>query len=166
MEGLTQPTALLKPFAQDGDKNTIPDVNTDTTKPELASLTLGFPSTVSTNPNQGGLPPERKDFNGLGYLTTLYDHFYQCGGTFTFNQDICDAIGGYPIGARLWYYNGTKSLILRSTKNNNEDNFITNPSVIGTSWIPDTVTASQFQVVNALPQNPESDVFYFIKEQQ
>ena len=144
MQTLTQPTLLLKPFAESGDKNTIPSVNTDTSNPQLADLTNGFPQITSMSPDNGGLPPERKDFNGLGYLTTTYDYFYQAGGTFTWNDTICQAIGGYPLGARLWYTdsNGDTN-ILRSTKGNNTDNFTTNPSFIGTSWVKDTPTTSE-----------------------
>lgn len=165
MENLTQPTLLLKPFAQSGDKNTIPNLNTDTSNPQLADLTNGFPQITSESPDDGGLPPERKDFNGLGYLTTLYDYFYQCGGTFTWNDTIATAIGGYPLGARLWYTdsNGV-TLILRSTKANNLDNFTQDSSYIGTSWVKDTVTTDTFQVVTELPANPISDVYYFIKD--
>lgn len=163
MESLTQPTLLLKPFADEGDKNTIPDENTDTSNPQLADLTNGFPAITSESPDDGGLPPERKDFNGLGYLTTLYDFFYQAGGTFTFDVTISSAIGGYPLGARLWYFDGDESYIVRSTKANNTDNFITTPSYIGTSWVKDTVTVSQFQVVDTLPANPLDNTFYFVR---
>lgn len=163
MQGLTQPTLLLKPFADEGDKNTLPDVNTDVSNPQKADLTNGFPEITSLKPSEGGLPPERKDFNGLGYLTTVYDHFYQCGGTFTYNTTIANAIGGYPNGARLWYKDGNKSMIVRSTKDDNKDNFVSNPSFIGTSWVVDTVTTDTFQVVNALPQNPVNGVFYFVR---
>lgn len=143
MQSLTQPTLLLKPFAESGDKNSIPTTNTDTSNPQRADLTNGFPAVTSLSPDSGGLPPERKDFNGLGYLTTSYDYFYQAGGTFTFNATISTAIGGYPLGARLWYTdNNGKTYILRSTKGNNEDNFVTTPSYIGTSWVKDTATQS------------------------
>lgn len=164
MQTLTQPTLLLKPFADSGDKNTIPETNTDTSNPQLADLTNGFPRITSESPDDGGLPPERKDFNALGYLTTLYDYFYQVGGTFTWNDTIANAIGGYPLGARLWYTdtNGV-TLILRSTKGNNLDNFTQNQSYIGTSWVKDTVTTDTFQVVDSLPQNPVNDVFYFVR---
>lgn len=135
MQSLTQPTLLLKPFAESGDKNTIPVTNTDASNPQLADLTNGFPAITSEDPDDGGLPPERKDFNGLGYLTTTYDFFYQAGGTFTFNTIVSNAIGGYPLGAKLWYTNSNgNSVILTSTKANNQDNFISNPSYIGTSW--------------------------------
>ena len=133
MQTLTQPSLLLKPFADQGDKNTIPDVNTDASEPQKADFTNGFPAIVSLPSDQGGLPPERKDFNALGYLTTLYDFFYQAGGTFTFDPTTSTAIGGYPLGARLWYTNDAGvSMILRSTIQNNTNNFLTNPSVIGT----------------------------------
>lgn len=164
MQTLTQPTLLLKPFAEEGDKNTIPVTNTDATNPQLADLTNGFPEITSLDPDDGGIPAERKDFNALGYLTTLYDYFYQAGGTFTWNDTIANAIGGYPLGARLWYTdtNGV-TLILRSTKGNNLDNFTQNQSYIGTSWIKDTVTTDTFQVVDSLPQNPVNGVFYFVR---
>lgn len=143
MQSLTQPSILLKPFAEDGQRNSIPLENTDTSNPQLADLTNGFPAITSEDPDDGGLPPERKDFNGLGHLTTTYDYFYQAGGTFTYNATIATAIGGYPLGARLWYTdtNGN-TVILRSTKANNSDNFITTPSYIGTSWVADTPSLS------------------------
>ena len=143
MQDLTQPTLLLKPFAESGDKNSIPVTNTDTSNPQRADLTNGFPQITSKLPSAGGLPPERKDFNALGYLTTTYDFFYQAGGTFTFNTTVASAIGGYPLNARLWYTdNNGASVILRSTKVNNSDNFVTTPSYIGTSWVQETPALS------------------------
>lgn len=142
MQTLTQPTLLLKPFAESGDKNALPDVNTDLSNPQKADLTNGFPQITGLKPAQGGLPPERKDFNALGYLTTTYDFFYQAGGTFTFDPTISTAIGGYPLGARLWYTdsNGV-TMILRSTVQNNTDNFNDGSETgIGTTWVPDTPT--------------------------
>jgi len=135
MQNLTQPTLLLKPFAESGDKNTLPVTNTDLANPQLADLTNGFPQITSQSPDNGGLPPERKDFNALGYLTTTYDWFYQAGGRFTFNSTVANAINGYPLNAALWYTdNSGNTTLLRSTKANNKDNFVTTPSFIGTSW--------------------------------
>lgn len=51
---------------------------------------------------------------------------------------MAEVIGGYPENALLWYYpdeNNVTAKWLRSTKANNTDNFITNPEVIGTSWV-------------------------------
>lgn len=142
METLTQPTLLLKPFAESGDKNTIPVTNTDASNPQLADLTNGFPQITSETPANNGLPPERKDFNGLGYLTTTYDYFAQAGGTYTFNQTVSDAIGGYPEGSRLWYTPSSgETMIVRSLIQNNTYNFNTDPSYIdGVKWKVDTPT--------------------------
>lgn len=132
MQTLNQPTLLLKPFAESGDKNTIPVTNTDVSEPQRADLTNGFPEVTSLDPDDGGIPAERKDFNALGYLTTSYDYFYQAGGTFTYNATVATAIGGYPLNARLWYTDSDGiSMILRSTIGNNTNNFLTDPSVIG-----------------------------------
>lgn len=139
MQTLTQPTLLLKPFAESGDKNTIPTTNTDVSNPQRADLTNGFPSITSETPDNGGLPPERKDFNGLGYLTTTYDFFYQAGGQYTFNSTISTAIGGYPQGARLWYTDSNgNTVVVRSLIQNNTYDFVSNPSYIdGTKWTID-----------------------------
>lgn len=180
MQTLTQPTLLKKPFAEDGDRNVIPLDNTDGTDPvadpdeaQRADLTVGFPPITGLLPANGGIPPERKDFNALGYLTTVYDWFYQAGGTFTWNDDIVEAIGGYPEGARLWYTkNNGETIIVRSGKGNNEDNFTEDESLIdGVSWIQDTPTMSDFnsfagkwKVVQSLPGTPDPDTFYFVEE--
>lgn len=135
MQGLTQPELLLKPFCSSGNKNTLPDVNTDALNPQKADLTNGFPAITEGSPDDGKIPPERKDFNGLGYLTTSYDFFYQAGGTFTFSSTIATAIGGYPKGAKLWYKNADGvCMILESAKENNSDNFLLDNSYIGDSW--------------------------------
>lgn len=131
----SQPELLLKVFAEDGTRNTLPVVNTDTSNPQKADLTNGFPVETEGSPDDGKLPPERADFNALGYLTTSYDFFYQAGGTFTFSSTIASAIGGYPQGARLWHTNSSGvSMLLESTKDDNEDDFTDDESYIGTSW--------------------------------
>lgn len=175
MQTLTQPTLLKMPFAKDGDKNNLPEENDDATNPQLADLKNGFPPITSLLPANGGIPPERKDFNALGYLTTLYDYFYQVGGTFGWNDDICEDIGGYPVGARLWYtkQNG-ETIIVRSMIGNNTYNFTQDESYIdGEKWKQDTPTMSDFtafinrwQLVQSLPGTTDPDVWYFIEEQE
>ncbi len=126
---LEKPGALLKPFASQGDKNTIP---VDATGTQAASLQEGFPPITSTPISQGGIPPERKDFNGLGYLLSNLYFYLQNGGQFTFDKDVSDAIGGYPEGAIL---NFTDTLTgdsyrVRSLIPNNTHNFNINPAYI------------------------------------
>ena len=108
----------------------------------------------------------------------------QNGGFYTFRQDISDAIGGYPINARLYYVNTSGDIqILQSLKSNNTANFVTTPSYIddGVNWktvIP-TVTwvTSQLQPISqavtdlsnkfvdtgSLPANPDPNTWYFLR---
>lgn len=135
MESLTIPQILSGAFAYNGQKNTIPDAPTGSF---LASIQEGFPPITMMPKKNGGQPPEGKDFNGILNLVSQFYFFTQNGGTYTFNQSVSDAIGGYPENALLWYYpdeNNVTAKWLRSTKANNTDNFITNPEVIGTSWV-------------------------------
>lgn len=135
MESLTIPQILSGAFAYNGQKNTIPDAPTGSF---LASIQEGFPPITMMPKKNGGQPPEGKDFNGIFNLMSQFYFFTQNGGTYTFNQSVSDAIGGYPENALLWYYpdeNNVMAKWLRSTKANNTDNFITNPEVIGTSWV-------------------------------
>lgn len=184
MDTLQKPSALDIPFANSGTKNTIPSAPTGT---NLASLSEGFPPVTSESIASGGIPPSRADFNALGYLTTSQYYYLQNGGIFTFDQDVSDAIGGYPLGAVLYYTNSNNlTYLVRSLIGNNTYNFVENPSYIdGTHWqyvssTPITQDVSEnstgnvystaavnnkFQLVDALPSNPDADTFYFIKAQ-
>lgn len=142
-----QPDALSMPFANNGDKSTIPSSATGTNK---ASLTEGFPQITSESIADGGIPPSREDFNALGNISTSHNYFMQNGGGYTFVPAVSTAIGGYPKGALLWYRPSTGNpQLLVSTKNNNKDNFNTNQSYIGTegsgkSWEIVTVSGSNY----------------------
>ena len=143
MQDLTLPQVLSGAFAYNGEKNTIPDAPTGSF---LASIQEGFPPITMMPKKNGGQPPEGKDFNGILNLVSQFYFFTQNGGTYTFNQSVSDAIGGYPEGARLWYVDDDgQASLLRSTKGNNTDNFVTNPEVIGTSWVLDIVTQGYVQ---------------------
>ena len=128
---LDQPGALSAPFAYSGDKNSIPTMATGT---QAASLEEGFPAITSTPISEGGIPPQRTDFNGLGYLLSSQYYYLQNGGRFTFNQEVSDAIGGYPQGAILQYTNGATSYQVISLINNNTYNFVNNPSYINDTY--------------------------------
>lgn len=144
MQDLTLPQVLSGAFAYNGEKNTIPE---EPTGSFLASIQEGFPPITMMPKKNGGQPPEGKDFNGILNLVSQFYFFTQNGGTYTFNQSVSDAIGGYPEGARLWYVDSStgEASLLRSTKGNNTDNFVTNPEVIGTSWVLDIVTQGYVQ---------------------
>lgn len=144
-------TPLAMPFANNGTKNTIPDSATGTGR---ASLTEGFPPITQTPIAEGGIPPSRADFNGILNIATMLPFFLQQGGYYTFDATVSTLIGGYPENALLYYLDSSGSLhLLRSTKINNTDNFITTPSVIGSSWVDITPGAD---LVNEHNQDPDA----------
>ena len=131
---IIQPLAISQPVAVSGIKNTIPE---NATGSNLASIQEGFPQKTMISPQDGGEPPYGQDFNGLFYLSTDQRVYTQNGGIITFNQDVSDAIGGYPQGAILDYYvSSTQSFSkVVSLIDNNTNNFVTTPSYIdGVNW--------------------------------
>lgn len=135
MNSLQAPETLKLPFANNGQKNEIPLV-AEGANSNKATLTDGFPPITMRPKEDGGKPPEGKDFNGILYLATSFYFAFQNGWLPTFEQSVSDAIGGYAKGAILWYNGRESRQALQSAKNDNTDNFNENPDFIGTSWIP------------------------------
>lgn len=121
-------TKIKRPFADTGQRNNIPDSVASTSN--LASMQAGWNSTTSTPIDEGGIPPNRLDFNGLGYLATQVLLFLQQGGFMTYDATVSSNIGGYPKGAILWVLNsnGLPAYAVRSQVNNNTNNPATNMS--------------------------------------
>ena len=134
MENQQTPQVLAQPFAAQGDKNTIPNAATGTNK---ASLQEGFPPITGQPINQGGIPPERQDFNGAMNLNSQFYFAFQNGWWPTFSQEVSDAIGGYPQNAILCYFVPASNSVqfVRSLIPNNTYNFVTTPSYIGQYWV-------------------------------
>lgn len=131
---IIQPLAIRAPFAVNGDKN-IPNYNASGT--ETSSINLGFlPITSEQLPPDGnGKAPERVDFNGMFYLATDLRVFQQNGGLITYNTNVVNKIGGYPKGAVLAYLTNNGLGFVESCIEDNNQNFITSPSLInGTVW--------------------------------
>ena len=140
MQTQQTPQVLEQPFAAQGDKNTIPNAATGTNK---ASLQEGFPPITGHPINQGGIPPERADFNGAMNLNSQFYFAFQNGWWPTFSQEVSDAIGGYPQGAVLWLFDMANKVYtpLLSLVGNNTYNFNTNKDYIGQYWakiLPDS----------------------------
>lgn len=142
-QSLNTPDVLTQPIAQNGDKNTIPNTN-DQSLGEMSQST-GFPAICSTPITDGGKAPRRGDFNGAFNLISQQHFFFQNGGMNTFRQDVSNAIGGYPLNARLWYTDSNnESVIVRSLIQNNTYNFNTNPSYIdGVHWVVEIESGSK-----------------------
>lgn len=156
MDNLQAPEVLALPFANNGQKNEIPVAATGT---NAASLTEGFPPITMKLKEEGGRPPEGKDFNGAMYMLSSFYFAFQNGWMPTFEQEVSDAIGGYAKGAILWYTANESRQALQSQKNNNTDDFNANPDYIGVSWkavFPDLQTIQEsipisLQVGDLLP---------------
>ena len=119
---------IQQPFANGGQKADIPNSATGTNR---ASMQEGWNSITSTPIADGGTPPNRLDFNGLGYMATVLLYFLQQGGFIQYDSTISGYIGGYPKGAILWVVsNGIPQYAVRSTINNNTNN----PASNMTGW--------------------------------
>ena len=126
------PLAIGSPIAVNGDKNIPPQTASGT---DTSSINLGFLPITSEPLDDGGVAPERTDFNGMFYLATDQRVFLQNGGVITYNADVATAIGGYPEGAILGNIdsNGNFGLV-KSLVDNNQYNFVTTPSYINNTY--------------------------------
>ena len=130
---IVSPTAIQAPFAINGDRN-IPNYNASGT--ETSSIDLGFLPVTSQPLNDGGIAPERTDFNGMFYLSTDQRVYLQDGGLITYDDNVVSEIGGYPQDAILSYIDGDGNLgFVKSLIDDNANDFILNPALIdGTHW--------------------------------
>lgn len=153
---LKTPKVMPSEFCADGDKNTIL-TSPSTSNPQLANFSTGFPAITQTPIPNGGIPPERADFNGMFNLLSSALVYIQNGGQWTFVPEVSNAIGGYPAGAILNYYDATNKVNKRviSNINNNVNNFLLDPSQIGDSSKPWSYTENT-PIVQDL-KNPSAD---------
>lgn len=130
---LIAPEAIGTPIAFNGDKN-IPSQTAGST--DTSSISAGFLPITSEPLDEGGIAPERTDFNGMFYLSTDQRFYLQNGGRITFDANVSTKIGGYPKDAILDYLNSDGVyMLVRSLIDNNTYNFITNPDYIdGEHW--------------------------------
>ena len=113
-------------FATNGLKNNIPVAD-----PQMfssASYEKGFPKSTMKKVTEGGIPPQGKDFNGILNEISSHTVWTNAGGTYKFNGELSNAIGGYAKGAVLVADNLKFAVI--SLVNNNKRNFNTDPSSI------------------------------------
>lgn len=101
MQASQIPAKLPVPFANSGDKNTIPNTSLIGVTPGAASFPDGFPPLTSTAISSGGIPPTREDFNGAFYSLSAAIRWLQAGGLAVYDSSFSTAVGGYPNGAVL-----------------------------------------------------------------
>ena len=92
---MANPDLILIPFAQDGDKNTIPVELSIGDPVYRASLKVGFPPNTRIPKDIGGEPPDGLDFNGILNVLSQAIVFMQKGNAYQFDA----ALAPYPIGA-------------------------------------------------------------------
>lgn len=83
---VNQPSILPSAFAAEGDKNTIPANNDGLSG--LASVAKGFPPITQVPLAQGGLPPQRQDFNGIFNLFSQFLLYAQNGGVYAYSNQL------------------------------------------------------------------------------
>ena len=88
---VNQPTPLSNELAWNGDKNPIPDTN-DGSK-GLFSVEYGFPYVTQQPLAQGGIPPQRNDFNGVLNLLSKFIRYFQNGGVFAYSENMDYSVG-------------------------------------------------------------------------
>ena len=131
---VTKPELMPVPFANAGLKNTIPVTPPGGSAINQASYDAGFPPTTMTPIVSGGKPPRGRDMNGILYDVTSHLTYLNAGGQDWFDADFASKIGGYPLGAVLQSNDGKSSYV--SIVDNNTTDFNSDPSSIGTSWLP------------------------------
>lgn len=98
---MTQPELLPSAFAAEGDVNEIPASNDGTAG--LASFALGFPVINQTPIAQGGIPPQRMDFNGIFKRITEFLMYVQSGGVFAYDASQTYDAGAFVISGGTYY---------------------------------------------------------------
>lgn len=132
---IEKPDLLPIPFCKTGAKNIIPvEPNTTPGKTNFASFNIGFPPVTMIPIEAGGIAPEGMDLNGILYDVTSHLTYLNAGGQYWFDADFASKIGGYPLGAVLQSNDGKSSYV--SIVDNNTTDFNSDPSSIGTSWLP------------------------------
>ncbi|WOZ14994.1 tail spike protein [Acinetobacter phage vB_AbaM_AB3P2] len=150
---MTNPTLITTPFAENGDKNVIPE--SVGVEPQNATMQVGFPPITQQKISEGGIPPERNDFNGMFNLVTQHLVHLNKGLPYEFDQSFANAIGGYPLNARLMLDNGD---IVRSTVANNTNN----PNNDMTGWVKKE-SISTVNSIYDLPSTANDGDVIFVK---
>lgn len=93
------------------------------------TISNGLKKEYSTPISENGKYLSRTAINAIANLCLQGLAFHSYGGYETFRNGI-----SYPMGAILSWNLGDSIYLVRSTKANNTDNFVSNTSYIGTSW--------------------------------
>ena len=127
--------------------------STSTSASDTCVQDNGFLPITSIDLDNGGIAPERKNFNGLFYLSTDQRFYLQNGGFITYSASVATAIGGYPQDAILDFIdsNGMYKKV-RSLIDDNVNNFVSDESLIdGVHWEEITMGGSSRNIGEIVP---------------
>lgn len=151
MQLADSPRKVALPFAENGEKNTIPEGSSPSAG--FASMNDGFPPLTRQPVGSGGIPPQGLDMNGILYYLSSLNKWQSAGGSFVYDSTFAtdSDVGGYPNGAILLRADGTGFWL------NQADNNTTNPDTGGANWQPinnvgvtsKTLTGSDVTLTNA-----------------
>ena len=137
---MPNPDLILMPFAQDGNKNTIPLERAITDPIYRASWKAGFPPDTRLPKDLGGEAPDGLDFNGVLNALSQAVVFLQKGNAYQFDA----ALAPYPIGALV--RSNDNLTTYQSTVPNNSNNPNSNMSgwrvYNGSGFIVDNLTTN------------------------
>ena len=86
----SQPANLFPmPFAANGNKTVIPPAQQS---PGRAGMAQGFPWETQLPLSQGGVAPNRLDFNGILYMLSAFAFWQQSGGQWTYTPSLNYAV--------------------------------------------------------------------------
>lgn len=130
---MKNPKLITKPFAQNGQKNAIPENFSSSMESNQATWDTGFGQITMIPVAAGGLPPKGQDFNGIFNQISENVVYLSKGGRFKFSDGYAAAINGYPKGAILQSDDETKEY--QSIIDNNKVNFNTaTQAQINAAW--------------------------------
>lgn len=111
---MPEPTKIPRPFADSGDKNSIPDSSGAL---GFASWQEGFPAITSEPFSSGGVAPKRADFNGIFYALSQAVIWMQQGGVYAYDSNTDYEAGNVVLDAGGLYVansaNGPSSSVVQ-----------------------------------------------------
>lgn len=163
MRASDTPIKIEVPFAQNGPRQLVPVESQVNVEPGRASFDTGFPPATMIAPAAGGVPPYGTDFNGVLYAITSLLRWQNSGGTYTYDADLAEEIGGYPAGAVLLKGDGLGFWL------NQDDENQSNPDVASEAygWV-DLGSDTSIQISRTLEAAPDaqnvSDALYALSD--
>lgn len=163
-----------------GDRNVISESASET----VVNKPTGIPPIFATEVQEGGKFIQRKDLNGIAHFLSLFQAYMQVRSVISFDQSVCDKIGGYPKGAVLAYVDTKSSppemFFIESTVEDNtavpvpswkknatiDDGHADSSKAwhkLTPSWRDLEALNIKVKVVDRKPTDPDLSTFYFIK---